>query len=378
VTPPPSTTSTQSIEARLHLAYEGFRLDVNLEPAHGWTTILGPSGCGKTTLLECLAGLRTPQEGYIRLGDLVAYDSARALCLPPRLRGIGYVSQHGDLFGHLDVRGNLLFGQGRSSSSDTPCAGLTLQHVAEQLELTGLLDQSPKVLSGGERQRVALGRALLSSPRVLLLDEPLSAVDSHLRGRLLSALLRIKRDYGLPCLYVTHNQQEAVTLADELIVMDRGRIIERDNPFALSGSPPRMHPLRSLGANVENLLEAIVGSSCPDDGTTALHITDELCLTLPWQADLTTGLRLRVSVRAEDIVLARGTPEVSARNQIQGEIVELVEAEQSVYVRVLCAQRSVSLWSRITLSGLHSLELTLASSVLLLIKSQAIEVHAHA
>ena len=180
--------------------------------------LFGPSGSGKTTLLETIAGFRTPTRGEIVVGGVTMFSSAQRVNVAPRHRRIGYVPQDALLFPHMTVRANLLFG--------AASAPLDLSAVADMLEIAGLLDRATQGLSGGERQRVALGRALMTRPALLLMDEPLAAVDRARRERILPYLLRIRRELHVPLIYVTHDAPELEQLADRVLVIDDGRIRE--------------------------------------------------------------------------------------------------------------------------------------------------------
>lgn len=178
--------------------------------------LFGPSGSGKTTLLETIAGVRTPVRGEISVGGVTLYSSSAGINVPARHRRIGYVPQDALLFPHMSVRSNLLFG--------ATSARLEIDNVAEMLEISALLDRRTQGLSGGERQRVALGRALMTHPSLLLMDEPLAAVDRERRDRILPYLLRIRRELHVPLVYVTHDRQEIAQLADRVLVLDAGRV----------------------------------------------------------------------------------------------------------------------------------------------------------
>jgi molybdate transport system ATP-binding protein len=177
--------------------------------------LFGPSGAGKTTLLETIAGIRRPVRGEIVVGGVTLFSSERGINVPPRHRRIGYVPQDALLFPHMSVRGNLLFG---ATSSN-----LEIDSVAEMLEIRPLLDRRPSGLSGGERQRIALGRALMTHPALLLMDEPLAAVDRARRERILPYLLRIRRELHVPLIYVTHDAHELEQIANRILVLTDGR-----------------------------------------------------------------------------------------------------------------------------------------------------------
>jgi molybdate transport system ATP-binding protein len=191
------------------------------------TGIFGPSGAGKTSLLDLIAGLRRPVSGAVQLDDKVVFDANVRLNLPPRLRRIGYVPQDLALFPHLNVRANLVYGfRPRLMANEL----FTLGHVAEVMEIAPLLERNVTTLSGGEQQRVAFARAILSAPRLLLLDEPMSSLDSRLKKRLIPFLLRIRDEFRIPLIYVTHDAGELIALCDEVLVLERGRLIERGLP----------------------------------------------------------------------------------------------------------------------------------------------------
>jgi molybdate transport system ATP-binding protein len=198
-----------------------FQLAARAAIAGGVTGICGPSGSGKSTLLLLIAGLLKPQTGTLRMGDDVLVDRARRVFVPAWQRHFGLVFQDGQLFPHLDVRANLLYGHARLGTQQRLFA---LDTVLQLLEIGHLLDRRPALLSGGERQRVALGRALLYSPRLLLLDEPLSSLDERLKQQILPFLKRVKDETRIPMLYVTHARAEVEYLADRVLAMENGRL----------------------------------------------------------------------------------------------------------------------------------------------------------
>ena len=202
-----------------------FTLAVDLAAAARVTAIFGASGAGKTSLLEIVAGLRRPAAGRVVLNGRVLDDAGAGVHLPPRLRRVGYVPQDDTLFPHLSVAANLGYARAASPSAAA--------RVADVLELGPLLSRRPAGLSGGERRRVALGRALLSSPEVLLLDEPLTGLDAPLKERVLTYLVRVRDTFAIPTLYVSHSPEEVVALADDVLVLDRGVLALRGAPAAV-------------------------------------------------------------------------------------------------------------------------------------------------
>jgi molybdate transport system ATP-binding protein len=199
------------------------------------TAIFGPSGAGKTSLLDLIAGLRRPRSAFIQLNDRVLTDTAGGVEVPTRFRGIGYVPQDLALFPHLSVRQNLLYG--RKSTPDN-CSLFSYEHVIEVLEIQPLVGRGVSDLSGGEKQRVALARALLASPRLLLLDEPLASLDLKLKARILPYLRRVRDEFRIPMLYVTHSHEEVLALCDEVLAMERGHIVPRGKPTELFATVP--------------------------------------------------------------------------------------------------------------------------------------------
>jgi molybdate transport system ATP-binding protein len=205
----------------VRLRQADFTLDLSATLCGRVTALFGPSGSGKTSLLDLLSGLRRADAAFIQLEERVLTDTTKRILVPPRHRQLGYVPQDLALFPHLSVRRNLLYGH-RSEESTNPL--LTFGHVVEVLEIPPLLERDVQQLSGGEKQRVALARALLTAPRLLLLDEPLSSLDHELKARILPYLTRIRDEFRIPMLYVTHDPQEVQVIADEVILLENGRI----------------------------------------------------------------------------------------------------------------------------------------------------------
>jgi molybdate transport system ATP-binding protein len=218
------------LECRCRLRFPtGFALHIEFQTNARVTALVGPSGSGKTTTLAVIAGLRRPEAGVIKLKDRTLFDADRRLNLPPERRRLGYVFQDGLLFPHVRVRENLLYGQRRRGPT-----GIRLDQVVEVLEIGDLLERWPLSLSGGQRQRIALGRALLSGPELLLLDEPLASLDLELRGRVLGAVENILREFQVPALYVSHDPAEVRTIAQWVVEIQEGRVIRAGEPTTLS------------------------------------------------------------------------------------------------------------------------------------------------
>ena len=210
---------------RICLPLKEFTLEVDVEIQSQVTAIFGPSGAGKTSLLDLVAGLRSPKCALIQLNDRVLTNTARGLNVSARSREIGYVPQDLALFPHLSVRGNLLFGYKAASNSL-----FRFEHVIDVMEIQPLLSRGVTDLSGGEKQRVALARALLTAPRLVLLDEPLASLDLKLKAKIIPFLCRVRDEFHLPMLYVTHDPAEAAALCDEVLVLERGRFVRQGKP----------------------------------------------------------------------------------------------------------------------------------------------------
>jgi molybdate transport system ATP-binding protein len=229
---------TMSVELRgVRLPLAHFTLEVDAVLDGHVTAIFGASGAGKTSVLEIIAGLRRPAAGRVRLDNRTLTDVAARIFVSPDRRAVGYVPQEGALFPHLSVRKNLLYGHDASRSQP---AGLNFEHVTAVLEIAALTDRAIGTLSGGEKQRVALGRALLAAPRLLLLDEPLAGLDAPLRERLLPYLARVRDEFAIPMLYVTHSPDEVVALCDSVLVLAHGRVTAHGRPadlFKVAASP---------------------------------------------------------------------------------------------------------------------------------------------
>jgi molybdate transport system ATP-binding protein len=218
---------------RICLPLKEFTLAADVEIQSQVTAIFGPSGAGKTSLLDLVAGLRRPKSAFIQLNDRVLTDTASGVNVPARWRAIGYVPQDLALFPHMSVRRNLLFGHQPALNSL-----FSFEHVIDILEIEPLLSRGVTDLSGGEKQRVALARALLTAPRLVLLDEPLASLDLKLRARIIPYLRRVRDEFHLPMLYVTHDRAEVTALCDEILVLERGRFVRRGTPVGIFADTP--------------------------------------------------------------------------------------------------------------------------------------------
>jgi molybdate transport system ATP-binding protein len=217
----PTPTSTLSVNVRKYLS-DTFTLDVQFEAPAGFTVVFGPSGAGKTTLLECISGLLTPDTGFVRANGVEFFDAARGIHMPVPRRRVGYVFQTLALFPHLTARQNIAYGLPASPDREHRIA-----LIAADFKISHLLDRKPSAISGGERQRVALARTLVTSPRLLLLDEPLSALDSEIKNSILEDLRTWQAEHPAPVLYVTHSREEALALHSDVLVLSQGELAVR-------------------------------------------------------------------------------------------------------------------------------------------------------
>ena len=296
-------TGADTIAAAFRGAVGAFPIDVEMAvPARGVTALFGPSGCGKTTVLRAVAGLHRFVSGTcVVAGDIWQGDGTFR---PPHRRPVGYVFQEASLFPHLSVRRNLLFGA-RGGPAPGPDA-IGLDEVATLLGLDRLMDRGPHHLSGGERSRVAIGRALLSRPRLLLMDEPLAALDRTTRDGILPFLERLHARFDLPVIYVTHDRTEVERLANTLVLLRAGRV-EAAGPLAQLQSDPACSYAQGRDAAVT--LDAAVEGFDPGDGLAALRVGPHRFLVPA--ADLASGERRRLRIAAGDVSLTRAAPEAS-------------------------------------------------------------------
>jgi molybdate transport system ATP-binding protein len=282
-----------------------FALDAGFTaPAKGVTALFGPSGCGKTTVLRCIAGLLRIN-GVCEIDGEVWQDENGAF-LPTHKRPLGYVFQEASLFQHLSVRRNLLFGAPRRDSSGSKGA-IVFDEVVELLGITRLLDRSPRNLSGGERQRVAIGRALLSQPKLLLMDEPLSALDRATKNEILPFLERLRDHLNLPVVYITHDIAEVERLADQMVLMDKGHAIGA-GPLEALQSDPSLPLAAARDAAVS--LEGVVQTSDEAYGLVTVKVRGGM-LTAPARP-APVGERRRIRVIASDVSLTREAPAPSS------------------------------------------------------------------
>lgn len=348
-----------------------FALDVDFHAAPGFTIVFGASGAGKTTLLDCIAGLIEPDSGRIAIGDQILFDAAARIHLPVEKCNIGYVFQDLALFPHLTVEENVEYGLShlppaeRNQRTAAILAAFRVPHLART---------RPGKISGGERQRVALARALVTDPVVLLLDEPLAALDAATKSRIMDDLRAWNEAHRIPILYVTHSREEVFALGESALVLDHGRILAEGTPHEVL-SAPRQETVAHL-AGFENILDATVESLHADRGTmTCLLYQSESgaqAKPVPLETPLVraeVGSTLRVGIRAGDILLAIIPPVgLSARNVIPGAVISIERRDVMISARVNCG---VELEVHLTLAARESLCLEPGREVWLVIKTHS-------
>lgn len=304
-----------SIEVHLCQGFEGFDLDVSFEAPAGLTVLFGSSGSGKTSVVNAVAGLSKSEYSRIVVNGVVLSDSAGGCWVPPHQRGLGYVFQEGRLFPHMSVCKNLLYGNGLAKDRAEVAS---FDQVVEILGIDSLLDRRPAELSGGEKQRVAIGRALLARPKLILADEPLAALDEPRKAEILPYFERLRDEFSLPILYVTHSIAEVARLATTVVALKNGKV-DRVGPAAEVLSDPSFTPMgpRAVGA----VLQAKVVTH-HEDGLTELS-ANGVPLMLP-QLSHAVGDQVRVRVAAHDVILSREMPKgLSALNIVEGRVQSL-------------------------------------------------------
>ncbi len=359
---------SEAIEVAFRGSLGSFALDARFEaPARGITALYGPSGCGKTSVLRCIAGLQR-LDGFCSVAGEVWQDGGK-LFRPTHERRIGYVFQEASLFAHLSVRRNLLFGAPRAGSG--AAATTTFDETVDLLGLDRLLDRSPRNLSGGERQRVAIGRALLSQPALLLMDEPLSALDAATKDEILPFLERLHERLSLPAIYITHDMTEAERLADHLVLMEAGRVIGA-GPLARLQADPALPLARSRDAAVT--IDGTIESFDARYGILALAVRGGRLLT-PASGGA-PGEHRRLRVVAGDVSLARDAPGPSSILNVlpaRIEAVATMEGAQALVVLSLGAEgEGERLLARITRKSAEALQIAAGTTVYAQIKGVAL------
>jgi molybdate transport system ATP-binding protein len=332
------------IQTRLKLSYQGFALEVDLQlPGRGVTALYGHSGSGKTTCLRCIAGLERADQGFIQINDEVWQDSDKKIFVPPHKRALGYVFQEASLFPHLSVLANLEFGLKRIPQQ---LRRVDMAHATELLGIGHLLDRHPQHLSGGERQRVGIARALLTSPKLLLLDEPLAALDAQRKSEILPYLQRLHDELDIPVLYVSHSQDEVARLADHLVLLSNGK--------ALASGPigetlARLDLPLALGDDAGVVIEGRVSAYDSDYQLLTLQLPDTHLNIRVTHSPMTPGQTLRCKVQARDVSLSLQSVEQSSiLNRLPVTVISEMGADNVPHVLIRLEAAGTPLLARIT------------------------------
>jgi molybdate transport system ATP-binding protein len=341
-----------------------FVLDVSLEIPPGITILFGPSGAGKSTLLDCLAGLVRPDAGRIAIGEEALFDSASRANLPPQKRRIAYVFQSLALFPHMSVEENVSYGLAYMQARERRAR---VGEILAAFRVENLKTRKPGEISGGEKQRVALARSLVTLPRLLLLDEPLTGLDAALKAAIVEDLRAWNAAQRIPILYVTHTREEVDALGERVIAMDHGRVVSAGTPQEVLDAPRRKRLAQAAG--FENLLGGTVMDVREADGVMRVRLeasASEIEVPLGYAS---AGDRVRVAIRAGDILLATELPKgLSARNVLAGRIVSLDRRGNMVVARVACG---VVFTVHVTPGAARALELAPERQVWLVLKTHS-------
>jgi molybdate transport system ATP-binding protein len=375
---PANPTLTARIRKSFSSTERPLSLDVDFNAAPGFTILFGPSGSGKTTLLDCVAGLTAPDAGRIVVGERVLFDAGSRASIPVAKRSVGYVLQDLALFPHLTVERNTEYGLAHLPRSERRQRAAAM---LQEFRIEHFRERRPGEISGGERQRVALARALVTDPCVLLLDEPLAALDAPTKSKILDDLRRWNHAHRIPILYVTHSREEVLALGERVLVLEEGRIVAQGTPHEVL-SAPLQETVAQL-AGFENIFDATVESVHQDRGTMLCRIMSSRITTsrLPGSQEdrsvlletplirAEVGSRLRVGIRAGDILLAIANPiGLSARNVLAGRLVSMERRDVMICARVDCG---VEMEVYLTLAACDSLALAGGHEVWLVIKTHS-------
>lgn len=361
-----------SVSVRKRLSAQGasdsaFHLDIHFAIDSGFTILFGASGAGKSTVLDCVAGLQQPDSGRITVSDTILFDSEQGLSLSAQRRCVGYLFQTLALFPHMTVRQNIEYGL---AALDRAERNARTSEITESFGISGLLDRRSSGISGGERQRVALARALVTQPRALLLDEPLTALDVQTKSRIVDDLRRWNAFHSVPILYVTHEREEVFALGDRVLILDAGKLIADGPPHEVVGRP-QFESVAQL-AGFENIFDCSIITSHPEQGTMTCQIAGtSVSIEVPLSR-VDHARPVKVGIRAGDILVATSLPEgLSARNMIAGPIVSLRQHDVTVVAEVECGAKFVV---HLTPGACQSLGLEVEKPVWLVVKTYSCHV----
>ena len=344
-----------------------FCLEVEFVVNAGFTILFGASGAGKTTLLDCIAGLEIPESGRITFGETVLFDSEAHVNLPPNRRSVGYLLQTLALFPHMTVQENVQYGLHGLAKPEREERS---SEILESFRIGALAQRRPAELSGGERQRAALARALVTRPRVLLLDEPLSALDAVTKSQIVADLRAWNREQQIPILYVTHQREEVFALGERVVALEAGGIRAQGSPHEVLHRP-ELESVAQL-AGFENILDAAFIAEHPEQGTMTCRVGESaLSLEVPLTR-VDRSRPLRIGIRAGDILLASSSPQgLSARNVFSGTIMSLERRDVMVLAEIDCG---VQIEVHLTPAACGDLNLAIGRGVWLVVKTYSCQV----
>jgi molybdate transport system ATP-binding protein len=378
----PISRSDLAVRIRLERRHSGtrsFMLDVAFDVAPGITIMFGPSGAGKSTVLDCIAGLVRPDDGSIAAGTDILFDSASKVNRLPQRRRVAYMFQKAALFPHMTVEQNVAYGLDKLPAAQRASR---IRQILAAMHVEGLLQRKPREISGGEAQRVALARSLVTLPRVLLLDEPLTGLDALLKSSIVDDLRAWNAAQGIPILYVTHNRDEVDALGERVVAIDHGRVIGAGTASNVLAAPRRLALAKAAG--FENLLSGEVMDIREDEGVMRVRLNSgaadpkgpQIGVAQTERAEIEVpvgfaqvGEQVVVAIRAGDILVATQRPiGLSARNILEGRVLSLDHRGRLVAARV---DAGVVFQAHLTPGAVSSLELTAGAHVWLVLKTHS-------
>jgi molybdate transport system ATP-binding protein len=356
------------LEVDIQKQFESFDLDVSFKTDAAVTALFGRSGAGKSTILNTIAGLLKPDNGSINLDGSTLFDSVSGANLAADKRGLGMVFQDARLFPHYDVKANLTY----ANWAGGHIANLEFSRVVELLGLTQLLDRNPQNLSGGEKQRVAIGRALLSNPQLLLLDEPLASLDIERKRTLLLFLKAIRNEFKIPMIFVSHDPMDVHQLADNLVLIDQGKVIEQGGVREVFASHSMQYMLGER--NQSAIIEATVSGYEQDYGLTVLSVgslAEDVSIRLFLENKVADG-PLKLLVHARDVALSLSKPVGTSLQNCLPTMISDISVSDNAHMMIKCHVAGQVLFSRITHKSCDELRLEPGKQVFALIKSVAL------
>jgi molybdate transport system ATP-binding protein len=367
----PPVLKAQLRKARSGRTRSSFVLDVAIVIPPGITIVFGPSGAGKSTLLDCIAGLLKPDAGRIEIAGEILLDVERRIDVPPAKRKIAYVFQSLALFPHMTVEQNVAYGLAHMPAPDQ---ALRVKAMLEAFRVEQLAKRKADEISGGEQQRVALARSLATSPRVLLLDEPLTALDEGLKKSIMEDLRRWNAAQNIPILYVTHSRPEVDALGERVILLDEGKIVSTGTPHEVLDAPRRSSLAHASG--FENLFSGVVTEPREADGVMRVQLVRGACEIETPLSYAAAGTAVKLAIRAGDILLATERPYgLSARNIIAGRIISLEQRGTMFVAQVVAVADGFVIFTvHLTLGAKRALALEVNRPVWLVIKTHSCHV----